>query len=587
MSIDAWITLGTLLVMLIGLVSDRVPHAAVVLGGMITLLVAGVIDTEAALAGFSNPAPITVAALYVLARAVQKTSALAAFTSRLLGNTATRYSGTRLVIPAASASAFFNNTPLVAMLIPDVMGWARRQGVAPSRFLLPLSYAAILGGVTTLIGTSTNLVVSGLLDDAVGEPLAIFEMTSIGLPVALAGLVVVLFVVPRLLPERLSAPERAQQEMREFVVEMTVDPSGPLAGKTVADAGLRDLRGVFLLRITRGDTDTVISPVAPDRRIDGGDRLTFVGRVDDIVDLQHRRGLRSSEEKHLLALDSTQHQFYEAVVSRYSPLVGQTLATVEFRGTYQAAVVAIHRDGQRIDAKLGDVQLRHGDTLLLLAGDDFRTQWRDRGDFLVVAPLSGEAPTASSKAPVVAVATAAMVLLAAFDVLPIVEGALVAAALMIVLRVVTWNEARDSIDLDVVLLICAAFGIGEAMRSTGLAQDIAEILVDTFDGFGTAGVVLGVVLATVVLTEVVTNNAAAVVMIPVALAAAETAGIDVRTMAIAVAIAASCSFVTPIGYQTNTMVYGPGGYRFVDYVRAGLPVTVVMVGTLTTLVALA
>ncbi len=577
---DSWITAATLVVMLAALARDRFAPAAVVFSATFTLLLADVIDADAAFAGFSNAAPITVAALYVIARGAQKTALLSALTSRLLGREAGRSSLVRLLVPTAGASAVFNNTPLVAMLIPDVMGWCRSRNVSPSKFLLPLSYATILGGVVTLFGTSTNLIVSGLLQQQTGEPLGVFEMTKISGVVAVVGLLVVVLIGSRLVPDRLSAPEQAEQESREFVVDMEVVEGGPLDGKTVAEAGLRDLQGVFLFSIDRGE-GTIISPVAPDRRVDGGNVLTFVGRVDEIVDLQRQRGLRSAEEKHLIAVDSPRHTFYEAVIGRTSPLAGKTLRDTEFRGTYQAAVVAIHRDGQRIDAKLGEVVLRQGDTLLLLAGPDFRRNWRERGDFLLVARLGGEPPSATAKAPIVGLVTAAVVLSAAIGILPILEGSLLGAGILIATRVLTFSEARDAVDLDVILLIGAAFGLGAAMQVTGLAGEIAQVLIDVFEPFGTAGIVFGVVLATAILTELVTNNAAAVVMFPIALAAAGPAGVDPRAMAIAVAISASCSFLTPIGYQTNTMVYGPGGYRFGDYLRAGLPVTLAVLATTT------
>ena len=573
MSGDAWITLAVVVGMLAVLVLDRFPPAGVVFGATFVLLLTDVIDSDAAFAGFSNPAPLTVAALYILARGAQKTGMLSALTSGLLGDGRGRTAMARLLVPTAGASAFFPNTPLVAMLMPDVIGWCRTRGVSPSKYLMPISFAALLGGVVTLLGTSTNLVISGLLDQSDGSPLGVFEMTAVGLPVALVGVAVLVLVGTRLVPDRLSPAESAEQHAREFSMTMQVVPGGPLDGRTVAEAGLRDLRGVFLVQIDRDDM--VVSPVAPDRRIDGDDVLTFVGNVDNIVDLQHIRGLRSTEERHLLAVGSKQNAFFEAVVGLSSPLVGRTIRDAEFRGTYQAAVVALHRSGHRVEGKLGDVRLRHGDTLLLLADPAFRRNWQNRTDFLLVARVGGEPPPTTAKAPIVALTTAAVIVLAATNALPILESALLGAAVLIATRVLTFSEARDAIDLDVVILIASAFGLGAAMQGTGLAQRLADGLTGTFDGLGHVGVVFGVVLATAVLTELVTNNAAAVVMFPIAIASAGAAGVDVRSMAIAVAVAASSSFLTPIGYQTNTMVYGPGGYRFTDYARVGFPLTAV------------
>lgn len=581
MSGDAWTTAVVVVATLVLLARDRYPPSGVVLGATVALLVLDVVEADQAFSGFSNSAPITVAALYVLARGAQKTGLLAPLTGKVLGEDGGAAALARLLFPTAAASAFVNNTPLVAMLIPDVVSWAERRRVSASRFLLPLSYAAILGGVITVLGTSTNLVVSGLLQRRGEEPFGLFEITRIGGPVALVGLLILVFGAARLIPERLSAPERAEREARGFVVGMEVTAEGPLSGKSVADARLRDLQGVFLVEIERAGE--VIAPVTPHTVLRGGDHLTFVGRSDQIVDLQRTRGLRSREEEHLLAVDSHRHTFFEAVVGRASPLVGRTLKEADFRGRYSAAVVAIHRAGARVEAKLGDVRLQNGDTLLILAAPRFRQRWREGNDFLVVAPIGGPPPSATRKAPVVGLVWAAVILLAAFEALPILEGALLGAGAMVATRVLTFAEAREAVDLDVVVLIAAAFGIGAAIESSGLATELAGAFTDAFAGFGTAGLVFGVVLATTVLTEVITNNAAAVVVFPIAVSIAEPAGIDPRAMAIAVAVAASSSFLTPIGYQTNTMVYGPGGYRFTDYLRAGLPITLASVSIITAL----
>ncbi len=576
---DAWLTLVLLVAMLLALALDRFPPAPIVLGTSVGLMLFDVISFGEAFSGFSNSAPITVAALYILAAAVQKSGLLVPLVHRVLGSRTGRSGLARLLVPTASASAFLNNTPLVAMLMPNLLAWCRARSVSPSRYLMPLSFATILGGITTLIGTSTNLVVSGLLEERTGDALGFFEVTKIGLPTALVALVVLL-LVSRLVPERLSASQQAEEQEREFVVEMEVIPGGLIDGATVSDAGLRDLRGLFLVEIERAGA--TISPVAPDRRVDGGDVLTFVGHVDDIVDLQQNRGLRSTESRHLMAVDSPRHTFFEVVIGQSSPLVGRTVREAEFRGTYQAAVVAIHRSGRRIDAKLGDVTLRNGDTLLLLAGPDFRETWQNRRDFLLVARLGGNPPSSSAKAPIVAVVVLATVLASALGILPIVEAALLGAGVLIATRCLTYSEALAALDLDVLVVIGAAFGLGAAMQSSGLALEIADGLTSAFDPLGTAGVVFGIVLASALLTELVTNNAAAVVMFPIAFEAANRTDLDPRLLVIGSALAASASFLTPIGYQTNTMVYGPGGYRFTDYARLGLPISLIVLVGITT-----
>lgn len=471
------------------------------------------------------------------------------------------------------------------MLIPEITSWASARGTSASRFLLPVSYAAILGGTLTVIGTSTNLVVSGLLTETGAAPIGMFEITPLGACVAIVGLIAVILLAPLLLPQRRSV-ERFTDEIREFSVQMQVEPDGKLDGVTVTDAGLRDLKGVYLAEIQRDDL--LITPVEPDRTLRGGDLLVFVGRSDLVVDLQRTAGLSSVESEHVQAIDSPQHTFFEAVIGPGSPLAGSTLAEADFRRNYEGVVLAIHRAGERIRTSLGHERLEPGDTLLLLADPDFRRRNREGRHFLLVARIGGPSPASSKMAPLVALLALAVVLLAATDVLPILQGSLVAAGILIATRVLSFREAVNSIDLDVILLIAAAFGLGAAIESTGLATEIANTLVDTFDGLGDAGIILGIIVATTLLTEVITNNAAAAVLLPIALAVAAAADLDERAMAIALAVAASSSFLTPMGYQTNTMVYGPGGYRFTDYLRLGLPINLLVVAvivTFTTIVA--
>ncbi len=582
-SADAVITLVVVLLVVGVLVSERVSPALTILGGTIALLATGVIDADQAFAGFANPAPLTVAALYVLAAAAGRTRVLESIIARVsLGGRARRREPgergalARILVPTAAASAFLNNTPIVAMTIPGVLSWTRRTGRSPSRYLMPVSFAAIVGGTITLIGTSTNLVVSGLLEDAGYPPLGLWEIGKVGLPFAIAGLVTMVLLTPLLLPERRAPSETADADAREFTIEMIVTDEPGIAGQSVAEGGLRSLQGVFLVEVERDGHR--ISSVRPDEILAAGDRLTFAGNVSRVLDLQEMRGLASAEERHFAAAGSAlDRRLYEAVVAPSSGLVGRTLKDVGFRGRYGGAVIAIHRASEHVPGKLGDVPLHAGDVLLVLSGPAFRPRALDRRDFLVVAPLAGEGPPREEKAPWVALITVALLVLVGTGVLDILLGAFLAAFAVVALRILTPTEARDAVDIDVIVVIAASFGIGAAIESSGLAADLADVLVDPFGRFGDLGLLFGVLLATMVLTELITNNAAAVLLFPVALQTALAAGLDPRPFAIAIAIGASSSFLTPIGYQTNTMVYGIGGYRFGDYARLGLPLSIVMV----------
>jgi di/tricarboxylate transporter len=582
MSFDAILTLAVLLGVLVGLVSERFSPALTALAGVVVLLVAGVVDGPDAFAGFSNSAPLTVAALYVVAAAAARTRVMenaVAFFARRDRTTEPSERGTlaRVVIPTAASSAFLNNTPIVAMAIPPVMAWARRTGRSPSKYLMPVSFAAVVGGTITLIGTSTNLVVDGLLKDY-GEPgMGLFEIGAVGLPFAIISVAVMIVLTPILLPARRAPSEDVDLDSREFTVEMVVtDAATSIVGKSVSEGGLRNLIGVYLVEVERDGHR--ISSVRPDEIIAAGDRLTFAGNVTRVLDLQQIPGLASAEERHFAGVGSAiERRLFEAVIAPGSALVGTTLKEIGFRGRYGGAVIAIHRADERVDEKPGDVVLRVGDVLLVLAGPAFRPNAGGPRDFLVVSPLDGEGPPREEKAPIVGLAIVGLIALAGFGVLDILAASFLAAFVVVGFKVLTPSEARDAVDLDVVILIAASFGLGRAIEGSGLADNLANVLVEPFGRFGDLGLLFGVLLATIVVTEMIANNAAAVLVFPVAMSTAVSAGLDPRPFAIAVALGASSSFITPIGYQTNMMVYGIGGYRFTDFTRLGFPLVIVMV----------
>lgn len=570
---DELICALVVLAMFGALVSRRISPPAGVMAALLALFFLDVIGPDQAFAGFANAAPITIAALYVVAAGVDRTGALGGILRSILGGVTRRSGFARLLGGAAVTSSIVANTPIVAMLINPVSAWAERRSQPPSRFLIPLSYASILGGMVTVIGTSTNLIGSGLLVEVGAEPLGFFEPARIGGPVALIGLVVIALAGPRLMPARGGGSE-GDRVAAPFTVSMVVEPGGPLDGVSVSEGELRDLPGVYLVAL--GRYGSVTAPVGPDVVLEAGDVLTFAGKVSQVVDLGARPGLRLDEDKHLQALDGTQHAWFEAVVGATSPLLGRSVKDVGFRSRYQAAVVALHRSGQGIEARLGDVPLQVGDSLLLVSDLDFRERWKQRGDFLLIQRRSEPPPTASRKSWIslaILVGVAALPLLGLVSVL---KSALAGAAAMVVSGVLTPRQARDGVDPNVVLMIGAALGVGTAVRTSGLADRVAGGLIGLTEALGPWGVAFGVVLATLVLTELVTNAAAVAMVIPVALTAADRLGEDPRAFALGAIVAASASFLTPIGYQTNTMVYGPGRYQFTDYLRLGVPLTLVV-----------
>lgn len=581
MTVDAWITLAVLFATFVVFTTERVP-AAVVMGGAVgALLVLGVVDQDEALSGLSSSAPVTIAALYVIAGAATVTGALSRLIDRILdgrsggrggggGERAVRPRLARLAVAAAAMSAVLPNTPLVALAAPRVLTWSRRAGVSASTYLMPLSYAAVLGGVVTVIGTSTNLVVSDLLVAAGGEPLGVFEITGVGLPIAVVGLVILVLTAPRLLRNREASDGDTNMEQR-YTIAMTVDRDGPLVGQSIDDAGLRHLRGVFLAGVERSGA---IVAARPETVLGAGDTCYFAGDVADVVDLMEIDGLVSAEQPHVVgAGDRPDAGLFEAVVSERSELAGSTLLDVGFRARYDAAVLAIRRHDDDVPGKLGTVELRPGDVLLVLAMPEFERQWRGHGDFSVIASLDAAPPARRHNAWMVIVAIVAMIAIAVAGVLSLMEASLLTVAALLLVRVISVTEARRAVNLNVVLTIAMSISLGTAVAVSGLAAELGTLLGNLGDPFGDTGRLVAVLVATMLLTELLSNNAAAALMLPVATATAIDGGLDPRAMALVVLIGASCSFLSPIGYQTNLMVYSLGGYRFSDFSRVGAPLT--------------
>lgn len=586
-----------------------VPIDLLFLGGLVMVTLSGVLTSEQALTGFSNRAVVMIAALFAASAGLRSTGALDWIGNRLLGGASTeRGALVRLAATVVPASAFVLNTPLVAMMAPVVVDWCRRRGISPSRLLIPLSYFTILGGVCTLIGTSTTLVINGKLaamqlDGAyspdvvkrIGE-LSFFEITSIGVPLALVGIAYMLLRAPRRLPDRTELIEQYGERRREYLVEMQVESRCPLIGKTVQNAGLRNLPGLFLIEITRAEE--TITPVSPQDRIDSGDRLVFTGVVTTIADLERIPGLVPAADTtfETQPAERTRRQLAEAVLSRTSPLIGLTVREADFRKKYNAAIVAVHRNGERLTNKVGNIRLEPGDTLLLQTHSEFVDLHRNSREFYLVSRVGETTARRHDRALLAGLLFLGLILWLTIcslwpDILPWGNvtssrihaiAAVAVVLLMIVTRCLTTSEARSAIDLQVLLTIGAALGVGEALDRSGAALWLASALVQGAAALGIAAtwkpfVLLAVIyIVSQMFTETITNLAVATIMIPVAVSVAVVGGYDPRPFIIAVTLAASLSFVTPIGYQTNLMVMGPGGYQPRDYWKVGWPLAALM-----------
>ncbi len=567
---QGWLTLGVVGMVLVLMVVGVGAPDLILMGGLFVLALAGVLTPEETFGGFANPAMATVGALFILSAAMRETGALEITLGRLFGRSRTELAGLTRTLPIlAGLSGFLNNAPIVAMMTPLVIDWARRHRIAPSRLLIPLSYSTILGSIVTIIGTSVTLTVAGLVIQSGMEPLRFFELAPVGIPICAVGLLYLLFVAPRLLPDRTDPAAEVGEHRREYTVAMLVEPSCALVGQSIEGAGLRHLPGLFLFEIQRDGH--VVSPVSPDEVIAAGDRLVFAGVVSTIVDLQRIRGLVPIAEEDEPTPANPRHQLIEAVVSRSSPLVNRTIREANFRSVYNAAVIAVHRNGERVPGKIGGIVLLPGDTLLFQAAPRFLERHRNSPDFYLVSAIPESQRPRHDRAWFAIAVLATMVVLAVSGWLPISIGSFVAAGILIVTRCISGAMARRSVQLHVLVVIAAGLGIATAIEKTGAATAIAGLLVGQAQALGPVAILACIYLVTVMMSELLHHNASAALMFPIAVAAAQQTGADPRAFVVTVALGAACAFASPVTYQTHLLVYGPGGYKFTDFVKVGLP----------------
>ena len=581
MSWEAWFTFGVVALVFCGLARGWGGPDVLLLGGSVVVALAGVISPAEAFSGFSNPGMLTVGALFVVAAALRETGALDLIGERIVGGARSEISALRrLALWLTPLSSALNNTPVVAMMLPVVSDWCRRQRISPSRLLMPLSYFTVLGGTCTLVGTSTNLVIAGLMSQAVsgndslaGElrPISLLEPAWVALPCALIGVGYLLTLGRRLLPDRKGLLEHLGADSREYLVDLVVQSRCRLIGQTIEEAGLRHLPGLFLVEIER--QGQIVSPVGPDEVLRDEDRLTFTGVVSSIVDLESIPGLAPAASEGYASRPRQRRgrRLSEAVISPTSPLVGQTIRDADFRALYNAAVIAVHRGGERLQGRVGDILLAAGDTLLLQTGAHFARAHRNNPDFVLVSSVGDWRPRRHDRSPISLALLALLLVLLLTGAAPVVLAAFLVAGLMLATRCISTSVARESVDWRTLVAIAGAFGLARALQASGAANGVAELLMAVTGQLGPIAALALVYLLTMVCSELITNNAAAALMFPVALAVASGLGVSPRPFVFAVMLSASLAFATPIGYQTNLMVYGPGGYRFTDFTRVGLP----------------
>ncbi len=553
-------------------ISEKYPIDFVALLVLGTLLVLGLVTPQEGLSGFSNPATVTVAAMFVLSAGLQKTGATAAV-GRLMVRFGRSYFTALVVIMGTITviSAFINNTAAVAVFIPLVMIVANRRKIAASRLLIPLSYASQFGGVCTLVGTSTNLLVSAISDQAGYGAFTMFEFSRMGLILFVAGVLFFLLFGRWLLPERQAQELAVTYQLGEYITEMRVGDASSLIGKSVMESRLGQDYDVTVLRLLHVKT-AVWAPLR--QALQGGDVLLVRGKLRELMRLKEAAGLELNVEFELRdsELQTEDLRLVQALVAPGSELIGSNLKQLDFRNRYKALVLAIQRRGENIREKLNSVDLRLGDALLLQAHETQVRALRSDPSLIVLDEVPGVA--LKHKAPLVIAILAAVVGVAALGLLPILITSIAGCLALVLTRCLRLEEAYQAINWQVIFLLAGILPLGIAMQKTGAAGAIAERAVGAVGHMGPVAVLAVVYLMTSVMTDTMSNNAAAVLLAPIAISTAEQIGVDPRPFLMAITFAASTGFSTPVGYQTNTMIYNPGGYKYTDFLRTGVPLSI-------------
>lgn len=573
-----------LVLLVLALVAEKIRPAYTFLIGVFLLVVGGVIPTTAFLQSLSNTSILSIFLLIIITAGINDHFRLSTYLDRMFGKGESA-SGFlfRMGGFVTALSSIMNNTPVVAMLMPYVHDWSRKKGISPSKFLLPLSYFAIVGGMITVIGTSTNLVLQGLVKENTGFELAWHDFFYPGLWVAGLTLLFMSLVGHRLLPNNKDLLVLFSENTREYLVETVIPTDSPLIGRSVEKAGLRNLKGVYLAEILRTN-GRLIAPVKPNEIIREGDLLFFAGDTGEVMGLMDEvRGLELSKKEKLDL--GNEIEIVEAVIPFNSLLAGTTVKEFGFRERYDAVIVGIHRKGEKISGKIGNIRLEAGDLLLISAGPDFRTLVDQDKNLYIVSSMERASRIADWKKKAFLIGTLTAIVLAILPasllgidrsggLLKLFETLFLILGLQFALGMMDSEGVKRNVSLDLLIILASALTFGTALVNSGTAELIATQFIHYTQGLGPLSVGVGIFLLTLTLTSFVTNVAAVSIAFPIALALSEQMQISPLPFFMITAFGASACFLTPMGYQTNLMVYGPGGYRFKDFLRAGFPLTI-------------
>jgi di/tricarboxylate transporter len=576
-SFDLVLVFVVLLFILVSLYWNIMGVSFAFLIGVVTLGIFGVLTPSEIINGFGNEQVAVVILMLLFSDVIRKTDIIEFSFDRLFRRVRT-YRGfiSRMVLAVAGFSMFLNNTPLVAVMMPYVNSWTKRNNFAPSKFLIPLSYASILGGSATLIGTSTNLIVSSMVINQTIMPnldkLNMFDFAWVGIPMMIIGWLYLVLFGNRLLPSKAVVVDDFNSSSREYVIEAKVRSRSHLIGTTVGESGLLDVKGLSLTAILRKSFRIIEVPA--DIVLDHDDVLVFRGETRNIADLlSAKSGLILPEVGMLTRVRRA--NVNEVVVSQNSALINKSVRDTNFRGRYDAAIIAVHRNGEKIEGKLGNVVLRAGDVLLLFAGENFVSRSKDTFDFYFISKVTEYLNLDWYKSLILIGGIFLVITLAALNVISLFMGLIIMILVSMILKVTHPKDIPNNIDYNLAMVIVLSLALGTAMIKSGAADLVANGVISAFFPFGKIGVLLGIYFITALLAAYITTKAAVAIVFPIALSVAQLLGVTGTPFVLAVAYAAACTFITPHGYVTNLMVYGPGGYSFKDFMRIGLPLNII------------
>ena len=567
-SLHAWITIVTVLGMFSILLFTKLRSDLVFLGAIGILFVTGVLDAKEAFSGFSSTSVVVIGVLFVVIAGLTHTGVLQWIVKHLLGQPDSYSKAVmRLMMPVAVLSSFLSNTTVVALFVNIVKMWAKKLGVSPSKLLIPLSYASGMGGVCTLIGTPPNLIISGLYEDHTGVAMNVLATTIPGLFCLAVGILSVI-AMRRLLPDR-KAPEAAFESTGEYTVEMLVPSDNPNIAKSIGSLGLNNVRGGSLVELRHFDDEKIMSPVPDNEPLMGGDRLVYAGQIDELLELKRTHGLVNADHHvfHYSEAATDERHLRTAHVRFGSKLIGNTMRENQFEHNHDVTLVAVSRRGKRIESSPRDVILQAGDTLLLEMGSSKTQPQEFSGDLQFFD--SAEVPNIGTGTLVSTAIMITMVVVSALGIMPLLQCAFIAAAAMLIFRCCSAEQAMRAINWDILMVFAGSVVLGIAIQKTGIAERLAFGILDIC-GTNPIVVMTAICLVGTFITEFISNTAAGAIFFPIMYQAAEKLGYEPFPFLIALMISVSSSFATPIGSPTHMLVYGPGGYRFSDFMRIGL-----------------